>query len=95
MGWGLNSQTLDNVAVLSFWFKYDLDRSTVHARVDPTGVRIHDLQIINSTFHIPRTFTLTTEPSLTVNSSKSILAISGVSIQRKDQLWDRLGTPEQ
>ena len=29
------------------WFKYSLDRSTPHPKCDPTGVRTHDLKIMN------------------------------------------------
>ena len=31
-------------------------------KLDQTGVRAHDLQIMESTFHVPKTPTLTTEP---------------------------------
>ena len=45
------------------WFKYDLDRSTLHPKFESTGVRAHDLQIIDTTFHVPQTLVLTAEPS--------------------------------
>ena len=36
-----------------FWFKYNLDRNAMHPKFDLTWVRTHDLQIMNSTFHVP------------------------------------------
>ena len=51
-----------------FWFKYDLNRSTMHPKVNPIGVRTHDLQIMDSSFCVPETLALTTEPSETSNS---------------------------
>ena len=44
------------------WFKYDLDRSTMHAKFDPTEVWTHDLQIMTAPF-----MSLTCSPSLTNN----------------------------
>ena len=32
--------------ILYLWFKYELDRSTMHLKFDPTGVQTHDLQIM-------------------------------------------------
>ena len=42
-------QTLDNI--LYYWFKFDLDRSTMHPKFEPTGIRIHDLQIMDISCH--------------------------------------------
>ena len=39
---------------------YDFDRSIRHPKFDPTGVRTHDLQIINSNFHVLETPIVTT-----------------------------------
>ena len=41
----------------------DLDRSTMHLKLDLAGVQTHDLQIIDSTFHVPEMLVLTTESS--------------------------------
>ena len=38
-----------------FGFKYDLDISTKHPKFDPAGVQTNDLQIMDSTFHVPET----------------------------------------
>ena len=38
---------------LYFWFKYDLDRGTMHPQFDQTGLRTYDLQIMNIAFHVP------------------------------------------
>ena len=35
--------------------QYDLDRSIIHPKFDPTGIRTHDLQIMNNAFHVPDT----------------------------------------
>ena len=35
----------------------------MHHKFDLTGVQTHDLQIIDSTFHVPDALALTTEPS--------------------------------
>ena len=43
-------------------FKYDLHR-TKHSKFDLTGVQTHNLRIMNSTFHDPKTPVLTTVPS--------------------------------
>ena len=32
--------------ILYFWFKYALDRSTMHPKFNPTGIRSRDLQIM-------------------------------------------------
>ena len=40
------------------------DRSTMHPKFNPTGVRTHDLQIMTA-FHVTETSTLTTQPSVT------------------------------
>ena len=44
-------------------FKNNLDRSTTPPNFDRIRVWTHDLQIMNNTFHVPETLTLTTEPS--------------------------------
>ena len=36
-----------------FWFKYNLDTSITHPKFGLTGIQTHDLQIMNSTFHVP------------------------------------------
>ena len=41
------------------------DRSTTHPKFNPTGVRIHDLQIIMGIFYVTETPALTTRPSVT------------------------------
>ena len=41
-----------------FWFKANLDR-TAHLKFDPTVFQTNDLQITDSTFHVPETFALT------------------------------------
>ena len=51
---------------LYFWIKYYLDRSTMHPKLDPTGVRTHDHRIITvRTFHVTEMPALTTWPSAT------------------------------
>ena len=42
------------ICCLYFLFKYDLDnsRSTTNPKFDLTGVRTHDLQIMDRTFHV-------------------------------------------
>ena len=40
---------------------YDLDRSTTHLKFETTGVRTHDFQITDNTFHIPETLVITTK----------------------------------
>ena len=42
------------------WFA--LDRSTIHPKFNRTGNQTHDLQIIDTTFHVPEMLILTTEP---------------------------------
>ena len=42
-----------NNEVRYFGFKYNLDRSTAHLKFDPTGIQTHDLQIMDSPFHVP------------------------------------------
>ena len=44
------------------WFKYDFGRSATHPKFDLTTVWIHDLQTMDSTFHVPEALTLATEP---------------------------------
>ena len=41
-----------------FWFKYDFDRSATHPKLNLTGVRTYDLQIMHSTFYVPATLAL-------------------------------------
>ena len=48
-----------------FWFKCDLDKSTTHPNFDIIGVQTHDLQIMDSVFHVPETLVLITESSKT------------------------------
>ena len=43
--------------------KNDLDRHTMRPKFDLTGVRMHDLQITTSPFHVPETPILTTMTS--------------------------------
>ena len=38
-------------------------RLTTHSKLNSTGVRTRDLQIMDSTFHIPEILVQTTEPS--------------------------------
>ena len=38
-----------------FGLKYNVDRSTTHPKLSPTGVQTHDLQIMNNPFHVPET----------------------------------------
>ena len=53
-----------------FWFKYDLDSHTMHPKFNPTEIRIHDLQIMNSTISYPwNAVVQTTRPSLTSKQS--------------------------
>ena len=47
-------------------FKYDLDKSTTHPKFNLTGVWTHDLQIMDSIFHVLGMLALTTEPSRTL-----------------------------
>ena len=43
------------------------DRSTTHPKIDPTGVRTYDLQIMTVHFmHVTETPALTTRPSVTL-----------------------------
>ena len=46
-----------------FRFKYDFDRSTTHPKSDLSGVRTHDLHIMDSTRHVHEMLVLTTESS--------------------------------
>ena len=46
-----------------FSFKYNLDNSSRHSKLDPIGVRTDDLQIMDNTFYVPEMLVLTTEPS--------------------------------
>ena len=54
------SQHLDPVPVtiFIFWFKHGLARSTMYPKFNPTEVWTYDLQIMNSTFYVPKTATL-------------------------------------
>ena len=56
------------------------DRSTEHPKFNLTGVRTHDLQVMDSTFHVPETLALTTEPSGTIDHVKgyAFIAISWI-----------------
>ena len=48
------------------WFKFDLHRSNMNHKIDPTsGVQTHDFQIMDSTSHVPEILALMTEPSET------------------------------
>ena len=46
-----------------FCLKYNLDRRTTHIKFDPNGVWPHNLQDMDSTFQVPETLAVTTEPS--------------------------------
>ena len=35
----------------------------MHPKFDPTGIRTHGVQIMDSTFHVPETLAFTDEPS--------------------------------
>ena len=48
---------------INLWFKYSLSRSSIHPNFDLPPVQTHDLPIIDSTFHVPETLTITTTPS--------------------------------
>ena len=41
----------------------DHESPSTHPKFEPTGIRTHDLQIMDNTFHVPETFTLTSKPS--------------------------------
>ena len=47
------------------WLIYlvQVGRNTTHPKFDPTGFRTHDMQVIDSTYHVPEMLILTTEPS--------------------------------
>ena len=52
------------IYVYFFCFKYDLDKSNTHPKIDPTGVQTHDLQILRVYyFHVSEAPVLTTPPS--------------------------------
>ena len=40
------------LAYFIYWFKSNLDRNTMHPKFDLTEVRTHDLQIMDSIFHV-------------------------------------------
>ena len=46
----------------NFWFKYDLNKSTMHRNFDVISVRTHDLQIMTVHF-MSLSSVLTTQPS--------------------------------
>ena len=59
-----------------FLFKYDFDRSIfMHLKFEPTGYPIRDIQIIDSTFHVPQTLTLTAEPPGFSPDTKLLLSL--------------------
>ena len=41
----------------------DFDRSATHPKFDPTRVQTHNIQIMESTFHVHEVLALTTKPS--------------------------------
>ena len=76
MTWVKDRFDCTNMYVVYFWFKYYLDRSTtcniqnqkskhpkkkLHHKFNPTVVRTHDFQILDSTFHVPEMLAVTTE----------------------------------
>ena len=52
------------------WFKSDLERRTLHLIFNLTGVRTHDLQIMDNAFYFPETLVRTLSLSL-LSSSQS------------------------
>ena len=48
---------------MDFWFKSDPDKWTTHPKFNPTGVWAHDIQIMDSTFHVHQMLVLTTKSS--------------------------------
>ena len=57
---------LHGALCLYFWFKYDIDRSTMHHKFDLTWVQTHGVSDHDSAFHVPEMLILTTEPSGTL-----------------------------
>ena len=51
------------LVILYVGLKFDLDRITTHPKFNPTRVQTYDIQIMETTFHVPETLALTTEPS--------------------------------
>ena len=58
------------------WFKSD--RRTTYPKLNSTGVWTHDLQMVDSAFHVPEMPVLTTEPSGT--SSHMCRSFKGYSL---------------
>ena len=48
----------------------------MHPKFDPTRVQTHDFQITDSTFHVPETLVLSTEPSATSFKERSVLPLA-------------------
>ena len=47
--------------IIYFWLTYDLNKYVTHPKFDFTEVQTHDLQIMDSTFHVPEMLALTNE----------------------------------
>ena len=45
------------------FFKFELNKSATHPKIDPTGIQTDAFQIMDSTSHDPETLALTTEQS--------------------------------
>ena len=60
--YSINTGNLDNKEIY-FQFKYNLGIGATHSKFDLTRVRTHYPQIMDSTFHVPETLTLITEPA--------------------------------
>ena len=67
--------------IMIFLLKFNFDERTKHPKFDLTGVRTHDLQIMNSIFHIPETLVLFTDPSRTYTSSLGCIVCLQFSIK--------------
>ena len=63
---------LSSCSVFISFIQVHLDTSTMYLKFDSTGVQTHDIQIVDSTFHAPEIFVLTTEPSETARTVRGI-----------------------
>ena len=67
-------------------FKFELNRSAMHPKIDPTGVQTDDFQIMDSISHDPETLALTTEQSgahLSYSSLSFLLQQHGKKVRAK------------